>query len=86
MTSRMMTPEDFQDRLLSVHGAAFGLQPLLRQSAWFRPHNRAEDFERFYLVGAGTHPGAGLPGVLSTARVLDAVVPHGASYDPAHRS
>jgi phytoene desaturase len=53
------------------------MQPLLRQSAWFRPHNRAEDFERFYLVGAGTHPGAGLPGVLSSARVLDAVVPHG---------
>jgi phytoene desaturase len=77
VTSRVMTPLDFQHRLLAWRGCAFGMQPLLRQSAWFRPHNRAEDFERFYLVGAGTHPGAGLPGVLSSARVLDAVVPHG---------
>ena len=66
----------FRDRLLSVHGAAFGLQPLLLQSAAFRPHNRSEDIERLYLVGAGTHPGAGVPGVLSSARVLDTVVPH----------
>jgi phytoene desaturase len=77
VTSRVMTPLDFRQRLLAWRGAAFGMQPLLRQSAWFRPHNRAEDFERFYLVGAGTHPGAGLPGVLSSARVLDRVVPHG---------
>ncbi len=77
ITSRVMTPLDFRQRLLAWQGAAFGMQPLLRQSAWFRPHNRAEDFERFYLVGAGTHPGAGLPGVLSSARVLDRVVPHG---------
>jgi phytoene desaturase len=80
VTSRMMTPEDFQDRLLSVHGAAFGLQPLLRQSAWFRPHNQSEDFAHLYLVGAGTHPGAGLPGVVSSARVLDTVVPHGSTF------
>jgi phytoene desaturase len=77
VTSAVMTPLDFQNRLLSRHGAAFGMQPLLRQSAWFRPHNQAEDFEHLYLVGAGTHPGAGLPGVLSSARVLDALVPHG---------
>jgi phytoene desaturase len=77
VTSRVMTPLDFQDQLLAWRGCAFGMQPLLRQSAWFRPHNRAEDFERFYLVGAGTHPGAGLPGVLSSARVLDTLVPHG---------
>jgi phytoene desaturase len=70
-----MTPLDFQHTQLAWLGAAFGLQPLLRQSAWFRPHNRAEDFERLYLVGAGTHPGAGLPGVLSSARVLDHLVP-----------
>jgi phytoene desaturase len=79
VTSRVMTPLDFQQRLLAWRGSAFGMEPLLRQSAWFRPHNRAEDFERFYLVGAGTHPGAGLPGVLSSARILDAVVPHGRS-------
>ncbi len=73
--SRVTTPRDFQDRLLSVKGAGFGLEPVLLQSAWFRPHNRSEDIERLYLVGAGTHPGAGVPGVLSSARVLDTVVP-----------
>jgi phytoene desaturase len=75
VTSLMTTPQDFQDRLLSFRGAAFGLEPLLSQSAWFRPHNRSEEVKRLYLVGAGTHPGAGLPGVLSSARVLDTVVP-----------
>ncbi len=75
VTSRILTPQDFQDRLSSYHGAAFGLEPILTQSAWFRPHNRSEEVERLYLVGAGTHPGAGLPGVLSSARVLDEIVP-----------
>ncbi len=75
VTSRMMTPLDFQDRLGSYLGAAFSLEPTLTQSAWFRPHNRSGDIRNFYLVGAGTHPGAGLPGVLSSARVLDTVVP-----------
>jgi phytoene desaturase len=75
VTSRIMTPLDFRDRLLSAHGAAFGLAPSLMQSAWFRPHNRSEDVDGLYLVGAGTHPGAGVPGVLSSARVLDTVVP-----------
>jgi phytoene desaturase len=75
ISSRIMTPLDFRDRLLSYKGAAFGLAPALSQSAWFRPHNRSEDIEGLYLVGAGTHPGAGLPGVLSSARVLDTVVP-----------
>ena len=79
VTSRLLTPQDFQDRLSSYRGAAFGLEPTLRQSAWFRPHNRSEDVERLYLVGAGTHPGAGVPGVLSSARVLDTVVPHASS-------
>jgi phytoene desaturase len=74
-TSLMLTPLDFQDRLNSYRGAAFGLEPVLTQSAWFRPHNKSEDIERLYLVGAGTHPGAGLPGVLTSARVLDTVVP-----------
>ncbi|GAC1620484.1 MAG: phytoene desaturase [Nevskia sp.] len=75
ISSRLLTPQDFQDRLNSYRGAAFGLEPVLTQSAWFRPHNRSEDIEHLYLVGAGTHPGAGLPGVLSSARVLDTVVP-----------
>jgi phytoene desaturase len=75
VTSRLLTPQDFQDRLLSYRGAAFGLEPILTQSAWFRPHNRSEEVDRLFLVGAGTHPGAGLPGVLSSARVLDDIVP-----------
>jgi phytoene desaturase len=79
VTSRVMTPQDFQDRLCAFRGAGFGLEPVLSQSAWFRPHNRSEDIERLYLVGAGTHPGAGLPGVLSSARILDTVVPDAAA-------
>jgi len=79
VASRITTPRDFQDRLLSVKGAGFGLEPVLLQSAWFRPHNRSEDIERLYLVGAGTHPGAGVPGVISSARVLDKVVPDAAA-------
>jgi phytoene desaturase len=75
VTSRLLTPQDFQDRLSSFRGAAFAMQPVLTQSAFFRPHNKSEDVERLYMVGAGTHPGAGLPGVLSSARVLDKVVP-----------
>jgi phytoene desaturase len=78
VTSRVMTPLDFRDRLDSVDGAAFSLEPVLLQSAWFRPHNRSEDVDGLYLVGAGTHPGAGIPGVLSSARILDRVVPDAA--------
>ncbi len=80
VTSRMMTPQDFSDRLLSYRGAAFGLEPILTQSAWFRPHNKSEEVANLFLVGAGTHPGAGLPGVLSSARVLDKVVPHASIF------
>ncbi len=72
--SFVMTPQDFQDRLLSYKGAAFGLEPLLTQSAWFRPHNRSEDIEGLYMVGASTHPGAGIPGVLSSAKALDSLI------------
>jgi phytoene desaturase len=75
VTSRVMTPLDFRDELLAFRGAAFSFEPILRQSAWFRPHNRSRDVEGLYLVGAGTHPGAGVPGVLSSARVLDSIVP-----------
>ena len=75
VSSRLMTPLDFRDRLSSFQGAAFGLEPILTQSAWFRPHNRSEDIDGLFLVGAGTHPGAGVPGVISSARVLDKVVP-----------
>jgi phytoene desaturase len=75
-TSLMMTPQDFHDRLWSYKGAGFGLEPLLLQSAWFRPHNRSEDVPGLYMVGAGTHPGAGVPGVLMSAKALEKVVPH----------
>ena len=70
-----MTPEDFRSDYLSAHGAGFSVSPLFRQSAWFRFHNRAEGIRNLYLVGAGTHPGAGLPGVLCSAKVVDALVP-----------
>ena len=80
VTSRMLTPQDFQDRLLSFKGAAFSLQPQLFQSAWFRPHNQSEDVKGLYLVGAGTHPGAGLPGVISSAKVVADLLPDARDY------
>ncbi len=86
VTSRVMTPQDFHDRLLSYKGAAFGFEPILTQSAWFRPHNKSEDVDGLYLVGAGTHPGAGVPGVLSSARVLDLVVPDASLFQRGARN
>ena len=80
VTSMQMTPADFASRYRSVLGAGFGLEPVLTQSAWFRPHNRSEELKNLFLVGAGTHPGAGVPGVLSTARVLDQLIPEAAHY------
>ncbi len=85
VSSRLMTPLDFRDRLGSLKGAAFGLAPVMTQSAWFRPHNVSEEVRHLYLVGAGTHPGAGVPGVLSSAKVLDEVVPHGRVWAGAGR-
>ena len=81
--SFVTTPQDFHDRLLSFKGAAFGLEPLLMQSAWFRPHNRSEDVNGLYMVGASTHPGAGVPGVLMSAKALDSVVPHAQAFQAA---
>jgi phytoene desaturase len=75
VTSRVTTPQQFHDELLSCKGAAFGFEPRLLQSAWFRPHNRSEDLPGLYLVGAGTHPGAGVPGVLMSAKALETVLP-----------
>ena len=79
-TSLVTTPLDFKHRLDSYLGAGFSLEPILTQSAWFRPHNKSEEVENLFLVGAGTHPGAGVPGVISSARVLDAVVPDASSF------
>ena len=69
------TPEDFRDEYRSVHGAGFSVAPIFRQSAWFRFHNKSESVRNLYLVGAGTHPGAGVPGVLCSAKVIDALIP-----------
>jgi phytoene desaturase len=80
VTSKMFTPRDFQTNYLSTHGAGFGFAPRLLQSAWFRPHNKSEEVENLFLVGAGTHPGAGVPGVLSSARVLDEVLPDAKAF------
>lgn len=67
-------PLHFRDVLNSHQGSAFSVEPLLTQSAWFRPHNRSEDFENLYFVGAGTHPGAGLPGVLSSSIIAENLI------------
>ena len=80
VTSSFITPLHFRDVLQSEKGAGFGFEPVLTQSAWFRPHNRSETIENLFLVGAGTHPGAGLPGVLSSAKILDKVVPHASAF------
>jgi phytoene desaturase len=75
VTQFHVDPRYFAGELRSYRGAAFGPEPTLRQSAYFRFHNRSEDVEGLYFVGAGVHPGAGLPGVLSSAKVLERVVP-----------
>ncbi len=67
-------PLHFQNTLNSYQGSAFSVQPLLIQSAWFRPHNRSEEFDNLYFVGAGTHPGAGLPGVLSSSIIAENLI------------
>jgi phytoene desaturase len=80
VSSRVMTPVHFRDELLGLHGSAFSFSPILLQSAYFRPHNASEDVENLFLVGAGTHPGAGLPGVLNSARMLDRVTPEAYAF------
>jgi phytoene desaturase len=63
----IFTPDDFSEQLNAMHGNAFAIVPKFTQTAWFRPHNRSEDVKDLYLVGAGTHPGAGVPGVFLSA-------------------
>lgn len=70
-------PLHFQNTLNSHLGAAFSIEPTLTQSAWFRPHNRSEDFDNLYFVGAGTHPGAGMPGVLSSSIIVENLIQEG---------
>ncbi len=66
-----LTPDYFEKELATLHGSGFSIQPKFSQSAYFRFHNQSEIFKNLYFVGAGTHPGAGMPGVLSSAKVLD---------------
>ena len=73
--SMIYTPEEFRSRYNAPYGSGFSIEPRILQSAWFRPHNVSEEVEGLYLVGAGTHPGAGLPGVVSSAEVLGQIVP-----------
>jgi phytoene desaturase len=80
--SLIFTPETFRDRYLSPHGSGFSIEPRILQSAWFRPHNVSEELPGLYLVGAGTHPGAGLPGVIASAEVLGKLVPDARRADP----
>ncbi len=74
VTERFVDPTYFRDTLRSHQGSAFSVEPILTQSAWFRPHNQSEDISNLYLVGAGTHPGAGMPGVLSSAKIADDMI------------
>lgn len=71
----VFTPNSFETRYLSPYGSGFSIEPRILQSAWFRPHNVSEEAKGLYLVGAGTHPGAGLPGVVASAEVLGTLVP-----------
>ena len=66
-----LTPDYFEKELSTLHGSGFSIQPKFTQSAYFRFHNQSEAFKNLYFVGAGTHPGAGIPGVLSSAKILD---------------
>ncbi len=74
VSEHMIDPRHFEQTLNSHLGAAFSIEPVLTQSAWFRPHNRSEDFDNLYFVGAGTHPGAGLPGVLSSSKIAEDLI------------
>jgi phytoene desaturase len=74
VTESWMTPETFRQDYRSRHGAGFSVSPRLTQSAWFRFHNKSEEVRGLYLVGAGTHPGAGLPGVLTSAKVVETLL------------
>ena len=74
VTQAYIDPRYFRDELNSELGSAFSVQPLFRQSAWFRPHAQSEDIRNLYFVGAGTHPGAGIPGVLSSAKIVERLV------------
>lgn len=74
VSRRHFTPQDFKTELNAYHGSAFSVAPKLTQSAFFRPHNRDQDIPGLYIVGAGTHPGAGVPGVINSAKATTGVI------------
>lgn len=78
-TEKFLTPKYFQEELLSQYGSGFSIQPTFTQSAYFRFHNRAIKLKGLFFVGAGTHPGAGVPGVLSSAKLVDQLIPNSGS-------
>ncbi len=88
----LFTPDDFESELNATWGNAFAIEPKFTQTAWFRPHNRSEDVDGLYLVGAGTHPGAGVPGVLLSAETTygcvaeDLGLPHQWDWDEPGRA
>ncbi len=74
VTRRHFTPNDFRDQLNAYQGSAFSVAPKLTQSAYFRPHNKSEHIPNLYIVGGGTHPGAGVPGVVNTAKATLGII------------
>lgn len=74
VAKHFITPQSFQEDLFAYQGSAFSVAPKLTQSAWFRPHNKDPNIEGLYIVGAGTHPGAGLPGVINSAKATIGLV------------
>jgi phytoene desaturase len=74
VTQHFVTPRYFHDALHAYQGSAFSVAPKLTQSAWFRPHNRDPQIPGLYIVGAGTHPGAGLPGVINSAKATAGLI------------
>lgn len=75
VSEKVLHPQNFERDYRSKYGAAFSIAPRLTQSAYFRYHNKSEEFSNLYLVGAGTHPGAGMPGVLCSSKVMEKIVP-----------
>ncbi|AGI27206.1 Phytoene dehydrogenase [Candidatus Portiera aleyrodidarum] len=74
ITCFYITPNFFKERYFSTYGSGFSLSPNFNQIAWFRFHNKSETINNLYLVGAGTHPGAGIPGVLLSAKIIDNLI------------
>jgi phytoene desaturase len=86
VTEHCLDPRYFRDELNSPLGSAFSIEPTLDQSAWFRPHNLSDAVKNLYFVGAGTHPGAGIPGVLSSGKIAARLIDEAAAVTPPARA